>query len=150
MKVHISFQEAYQGTLLLVNDRHPLTAWPDMGAMDSAGADAAGSPVLLRREAARMLAALLDAVYADGRIVSVSGWRAHEEQKALYADSVRENGADFTAKYVALPGCSEHETGLAIDVGERRASIDFIRPAFPQTGVCGAFRKAAAQYGFIE
>ena len=50
---------------------------------------------------------------------------------------------------MALPGCSEHETGLAIDLGERRASIDFIRPAFPDTGLCGAFRRRAAQYGFI-
>ena len=51
---------------------------------------------------------------------------------------------------VALPGCSEHETGLAIDVGEAREVIDFIRPAFPDTGVCAAFRRAAARYGFIE
>ena len=86
----------------------------------------------------------------DGRIVPVSGWRSHAEQQALYADSVRDNGLEFTQKYVALPGCSEHETGLAIDVGEAREVIDFIRPAFPDTGVCAAFRRAAARYGFIE
>ena len=39
---------------------------------------------------------------------SVSGWRSHAEQQALYADSVRDNGLEFTQKYVALPGCSEH------------------------------------------
>ena len=71
-------------------------------------------------------------------------------EQALYADSVRDNGLEFTQKYVALPGCSEHETGLAIDVGEAREVIDFIRPAFPDTGVCAAFRRAAARYGFIE
>jgi len=150
MKQHISFAEAHRGALPLVNDRHPLVRWPEAEAMVCVGHDAADQPVLLRRDAARMLAALLDTVHADGSIVPVSGWRAHAEQEALYADSVRENGKDFTAAYVALPGCSEHETGLAIDVGERRAEIDFIRPAFPDTGVCGAFRRAAARCGFIE
>ena len=89
-------------------------------------------------------------ITATYRIVPVSGWRSHAEQQALYADSVRDNGLEFTQKYVALPGCSEHETGLAIDVGEAREVIDFIRPAFPDTGVCAAFRRAAARYGFIE
>ena len=103
--------------------------------------------VLLARQAAVMLAALLDGIRAAGRIVPVSGWRSHAEQQALYADSVRDNGLEFTQKYVALPGCSEHETGLAIDVGEAREVIDFIRPAFPDTGVCAAFpprRRATA------
>lgn len=150
MKQHISFAEAHRGALPLVNDRHPLTVWPEAGVLVSVGTDAEERPVLLRRDAARMLAALLDSVHADGAIVPVSGWRAHEEQQALYAGSLRENGEAFTAAYVALPGCSEHESGLAIDVGERRGVIDFIRPAFPDTGVCGAFRRTAAQCGFIE
>ncbi len=147
---HITFAEAHRGTLLLVNDRHPLAAWPEGSALVSVGADAAGCPVLLRRDAARMLSALLDTVRGHGTIVPVSGWRAHAEQEALYADCLREHGEAFTAAYVALPGCSEHETGLAIDVGEARGEIDFIRPAFPDTGVCGAFRRGAARCGFIE
>ncbi len=52
--------------------------------------------------------------------------------------------------YVAKPGCSEHETGLAIDLAEAAETIDFIRPHFPYDGVCGSFRKAAARYGFVE
>ena len=116
---------------------HPLQARPAPEALVPAMPDAPG--VLLARQAAVMLAALLDGIRAAGRIVPVSGWRSHAEQQALYADSVRDNGLEFTQKYVALPGCSEHETGLAIDVGEAREVIDFIRPAFPDTGVCGGF-----------
>ena len=71
------------------------------------------------------------------------------EQERIYRESLRDNGPAFTRRFVALPGCSEHETGLAIDLGERRASIDFIRPAFPDTGLCSAFRRRAARYGFI-
>ena len=106
--------------------------------------------ILLERQAAAMLAACLRAVGAAGRILPVSGWRSHAEQQAIWADTLRREGAAFTKKYVALPGCSEHETGLAIDLAEKADEIDFIRPAFPYDGVCGAFRRAAARYGFIE
>ena len=36
------------------------------------------------------------------------------------------------------------------DLGRAASHIDFIRPAFPYDGVCGAFRRAAARHGFIE
>ena len=49
----------------------------------------------------------------------------------------------------ARPGCSEHETGLAIDLGENVPELDFIRPSFPDTGICGTFRARAAEFGFI-
>jgi D-alanyl-D-alanine dipeptidase/carboxypeptidase len=39
---------------------------------------------------------------------------------------------------------------LAIDLAESRGEIDFIRPDFPYTGICGRFRALAVQYGFIE
>ena len=61
-----------------------------------------------------------------------------------------ENGEDFTRKFVAAPGCSEHQTGLAIDLALRAEDIDFIRPDFPYDGVCGRFREIAPDYGFIE
>ena len=50
---------------------------------------------------------------------------------------------------MALPGCSEHQTGLAIDLGLAADEIDFIRPDFPADGVCGAFRRRAADFGFV-
>ena len=59
-------------------------------------------------------------------------------------------GEAFTRDYVARPGCSEHETGLAIDLAAAAARIDFIRPDFPDVGVCAAFRRLAARYGFIQ
>lgn len=147
MRRQITAAQALEGVLVLINDAHPLRAWPREETLTSA---LPKTPrVLLRRPAAAMLRALLDSLPADGRIVPVSGWRAHAEQEALYADSVRENGLAFTQTYVALPGCSEHESGLAIDVGEARDEIDFLRPAFPDTGICSAFRAAAPRYGFI-
>lgn len=80
----------------------------------------------------------------------VSGWRSQQEQQRIWDDSMAEHGETFTRQYVALPGCSEHQTGLAIDLGKAAGYIDFIRPAFPYDGVCGRFRRLAARYGFIE
>ena len=51
---------------------------------------------------------------------------------------------------MALPGCSEHETGLAIDLAAASPAIDFIRPDFPRGGVCGEFRRLAPLFGWIE
>lgn len=87
---------------------------------------------------------------AGDRIVPVSGYRSLEEQVAIYQDSLGENGRDFTEKYVALPDHSEHQTGLAIDLGLAKEEIDFIRPDFPYEGICQKFRENAAAYGWIE
>ena len=83
-------------------------------------------------------------------IVPVSGWRSWEEQQTIYTQSLRENGPVFTAKFVAMPGHSEHQTGLAIDLGLLQPEIDFIRPAFPYEGICQKFRELAPAYGFLE
>lgn len=83
-------------------------------------------------------------------IALVSGYRSEKEQTDIYESSLKENGAEFTAKFVALPNHSEHQTGLAIDLGLEKENIDFICPDFPYEGICEKFRAAAPQYGFIE
>ena len=128
--------------LLLVNATHPYQGTPQE-LIDVGGGQ------LLEKECAQMFQALLSACHADHQILPVSGYRTHIEQAKLYADSVAENGLDFTKKFVAPAGTSEHETGLAIDVGENAAEIDFICPSFPPTGVCLSFLKQAPRFGFI-
>ena len=92
---------------------------------------------------------LLDAVGARGAIVPVSGFRSRAEQQAIWDGSLAEHGRAFTETYVARPGCSEHETGLAIDLGENVPGLDFIRPSFPDHGICGRCRARAADFGFL-
>lgn len=109
-----------------------------------------GTDVLLERQAAHALEQLMERIDGWQYIVPVSGWRSGAEQKQIWEDSLRENGMEFTRTYVALPGHSEHESGLAIDLGLKKDEIDFIRPDFPYDGICGAFRALAPDYGFIE
>ena len=134
--------------LRLVNRSHPL---PAQLAPPSLAPALPGRPdILLESRAAAALTALVGSMGRPGEIVPVSGFRSRQEQQQIWDDSLRDKGADFTAKYVAWPGCSEHETGLAIDLGFNRPPIDFIRPAFPRQGICQRFRERAAAYGFIE
>jgi len=71
------------------------------------------------------LIALIDAAEADGVFPYVYwGYRSAKLQRLLFDDEVRrredkgmskEEALDYTKKFVALVGESEHETGLAID-----------------------------------
>ena len=141
------FSAAGIGPLALVNRQHPLQGG---FTIPLAPPDEAFPEILMEQQAAKTLAACIRTVGGAGRIVPVSGWRSRKEQQAIWDDPLARQGEAFTRSYVALPGCSEHETGLAIDLAEAADEIDFIRPAFPYDGVCGAFRRAAARYGFVE
>ncbi len=136
----------HSGLLILVNAEHPIRR-RERPVLAPA---APGSDVLLDTRAAAMLTGLISRLGAAGEIVPVSGWRSMREQREIWDGSMAENGTEFTRKYVALPGCSEHQTGLAIDLALRSDNIDFIRPDFPYDGICGRFRALAADYGFIE
>lgn len=109
-----------------------------------------GTDVLMERQAACALERLMERIDGWRAIVPVSGWRSGAGQKQIWEDCLRENGLEFTKTYVALPGHSEHESGLAIDLGLKKDEIDFIRPDFPYDGICGIFRELAPDYGFIE
>lgn len=136
----------HSGLIVLVNAEHPIRR-RERPVLAPA---APGSDVLLDTRAAAMLKGLISRLGAAGEIVPVSGWRSMREQREIWDGSMAENGTEFTRKYVALPGCSEHQTGLAIDLALRSDNIDFIRPDFPYDGICGRFRALAADYGFIE
>ncbi len=137
-----------RGSLILVNPSHPKRC---EGEKENLRVVCPGYPgILLERQAVNMLAQAMTAADCGKQIIPVSGYRTEKEQQTLYSDSLRENGRSFTQKFVALPGCSEHQTGLAIDLAENTPDIDFICPHFPYTGVCQTFREESVKYGFIE
>lgn len=145
--IYIEKEKIHSGNLLLVNARHPLKV---SLSKRLAPADIRFPDILMQQDASNVLQLILEKIAAGSFIVPVSGYRSGQEQTAIYEGSLKENGPEFTEKYVALPGCSEHQTGLAIDLGLNQEHIDFIRPEFPYTGICQSFRNAAPDYGFIE
>ena len=136
----------HNGLLILVNAEHPIQHMERPVLAPAVP----GSDILLDTRAAAMLSGVISRIGAAGEIVPVSGWRSEAEQREIWDGSMRDSGEEFTRKYVALPGCSEHQTGLAIDLALRADNIDLIRPEFPYDGVCGRFRALAADYGFVE
>ena len=144
--VVLNKNEIYHGNLLLVNAKYPLRQEHIAGLVP---AEAQFPEILLKHDAASALQLVLEKISAGDSIVPVSGYRSGEEQTSIYNDSLRDNGPEFTSKYVALPNHSEHETGMAIDLGLNQENIDFIRPDFPYDGICDEFRNAAPDYGFI-
>lgn len=50
------------------------------------------------------------------KIIVDSGYRPYEYQQVIFDKSVAEKGLEETLRLVSLPGSSEHQTGLAIDI----------------------------------
>ena len=137
-----------RGLLILVNAAHPLA--DDFEDPEKNGGLVQIAPgIELDPEAAGRLAEALAAVGCTDEILPVSGYRSRDEQEKIFRDSLEEKGRAFTESFVARPGASEHQTGLAVDLGENKPPIDFICPAFPDRGFCRAFRLAAPDFGFI-
>nr|WP_243141868.1 MULTISPECIES: D-alanyl-D-alanine carboxypeptidase family protein [unclassified Pseudoflavonifractor] len=137
----------HTGPLVLVNREHPLPAEPSRADLLSVSHRHPG--ILLNSRAKLVLCQLLSDLGCTGDIVPVSGYRSKAEQLAIFENALRSHGREFTETFVAYPGCSEHQTGLAIDLGENRPDLDFLCPQFPDEGACRAFRARAADYGFI-
>lgn len=148
MKIELHRKNIYTGNLILVNADYPYNE--QVNETDLVNVDKSACDVLLERRAVTLLSKLMEEINGWGQISAVSGWRSMQEQENIYAQSLKENGSEFTQKYVALPGHSEHQTGLAIDLALTSDNIDFIRPDFPYTGICQTFRELSSQYGFIE
>lgn len=136
-----------EGNLLLVNANFALHK---EDKSDLVSAIQSYPEILIKKKVSEVLQQVFQKIGCEEHIVPVSGYRSVEEQTQIYETSLRENGEDFTQKFVALPYHSEHQTGLAIDLGLKKEEIDFICPEFPYEGICNEFREAAIDYGFIE
>lgn len=142
--------DVFNGYLVLVNRTNPIKGPLLKNISTLVPFSTVDEKILLERRASASLIQLIKKINSKEKIVPVSGYRSKEEQETLFQDSLLENGRDFTERYVAFPNCSEHQTGLAIDLAENQPVIDFIRPSFPYSGIFADFRELAADYGFIE
>lgn len=147
MHIKLSEDKIYEGSLLLVNADHPLR---ESGREQLLPVTAEYPDVLMMREAVYILHLIFEKLRCQDRIVPVSGYRSAEEQTEIFRTSLEENGEEFTRRFVAVPNHSEHQTGLAVDLGLKQEVIDFICPEFPYEGICDRFRRTAPGYGFIE
>lgn len=103
----------------------------------------------MRREAAYAIEQLFqDAVEQGIHLLGVSAYRSHSAQVALFHYYVNRDGYQEARTYSALPGTSEHETGLAIDVTGENGKCA-AQDCFGQTKEAAWVQEHAFEYGFI-
>ena len=103
----------------------------------------------MRKEAAEALEVLFNQALKEGiKLYAVSGYRAYDTQKRIYDNEVKKSGKEAANKVVALPGQSEHQTGMAMDVS--CASVNFnLVESFENTKEGKWLKEHAKDSGFI-
>ena len=106
--------------------------------------------VLMRKEAALALEKLFAAAQMEQGFVlhAISGYRSYHTQKTIYNRKIdRVGSAKRAQKYVAPPGASEHQLGLAMDIGTpNRAGLN---EGFGETKEGIWVNENAHRFGFI-
>lgn len=103
----------------------------------------------LRTEAATAYNKFSKAAKAAGvNVRPLSGYRSYAEQQSLYADYVAQYGQATADTLAARPGYSEHQTGLAMDIGNV-SGVCALQPCFADTPAGRFAASEGWKYGFI-
>lgn len=103
----------------------------------------------LRNEAATAVEQLVASAKAeDINLMVASGYRSYDLQKAVYDNFVKSEGKAAADRTSARPGHSEHQTGLAVDLGptDRRCEIEQCFAGLPEGQWVAA---NAHKFGFV-
>lgn len=138
---------------LLVNRAHPLPAdfVPD-GLMEPDipfDAPAGHEKRLLAAPAARAAGELFCSARQQCLcLCGISGYRSYTRQEEIYRKRLAETSESYVNLYVARPGTSEHQTGLALDVSCPAVCCQ-LTESFADTPEGKWLAKNAPLYGFI-
>lgn len=118
---HVSSTDISKGTLMIVNKFYNLEdgySYGELVKMDSKYSNRSDS--LLNSTAYEAFKKLVDDAEKEGyHIRNNSSYRSYSYQNNLYNNYKKNNGKEWADKWSARPGYSEHQTGLALDVGVR-------------------------------
>lgn len=103
----------------------------------------------MRKEAAEALEKLFAGAKADGiELRAVSGYRSYQRQVSIYNNNVKTKGEEYASRVSAVPGRSEHQTGLAMDVSSPSVG-NVLEEVFGTTKEGQWLSEHAAKYGYI-
>lgn len=103
----------------------------------------------MRKEAAEALEKLFAGAKADDiELRAVSGYRSYQRQVSIYNNNVKTKGQEYTDRVSSVPGHSEHQTGLAIDISSPSVG-NAIEEVFGTSKEGQWLAEHAAEYGFI-
>lgn len=114
-------QNDADGNLFLVNRQWMVTEAYEPAKLDMS--DVPGQVRKMRPEAAEALREMFAACKEETglTLLSVSGYRSYAKQDGLFRAKLRnvKKNVAKAMEYVAPPGASEHQTGLAMDIGQK-------------------------------
>lgn len=135
------------GDIYLVNRDHMIS---EDYVPDGRTVDVRGARQSMREDAAAALEEMFAAAKSESGInlVSVSGYRSYSKQRAIYSRKLKSTGSAAKANLlVALPGASEHQLGLAMDLGTTESSK--LISSFGKTKAGIWVSENAHRFGFI-
>lgn len=104
---------------------------------------------LMRKEAAEALEKMFTAAAKNGiELYAISGYRSYSRQKSLFEAEVNRVGIEKAAEAVAIPGASEHQSGLAMDISSKSNKF-YLNEAFADTTEGKWLKDNAHRFGFI-
>lgn len=106
--------------------------------------------ITMRQEAARALEEMFQCALAEGgfTLQAVSGYRAYNTQAAIFERKINNTGSKKKAQLLVAPaGSSEHQLGLAMDVG-RKTNTD-LNKSFGSTPEGIWVAENAHRFGYI-
>ncbi|MCS0672074.1 D-alanyl-D-alanine carboxypeptidase family protein [Cytobacillus firmus] len=103
----------------------------------------------LRQDAAQALEKLFTGALNEGvELFAVSGYRSFTRQSQVFEAEVSKVGKEKAVQAVAIPGSSEHQTGLSMDISSRSANLE-LSEEFGETKEGKWLAENAHRYGFI-
>ena len=102
--------------------------------------------VMLKSEAYEHLKQMFEAAREEDYYFYIStAYRSYDFQKALYDSYLLKDSAEVVDTYSSRPGFSDHQTGLACDIGMPSFKFEM----FTDTDECRWLHENAYKYGFI-
>lgn len=103
----------------------------------------------LRPEAAQAYNEMVEAAKAEGvNFVVISAYRSYKEQRSLWFTYEEKYGRKYANRMDATPGASEHQLGLALDLGSSDGKCKLYE-CFKNTATGKWLYDNAYKYGFI-
>lgn len=137
------------GNLFLVNRDYALASDYVPDDLEKPNVEATASNIKMRREAARALEEMFRVAKEEKgyRLLAVSGYRSYGQQTSIFNRKVDAVGKKAAMLVVAPPGTSEHQLGLAMDLGCKKNTS--LTEAFGKTEEGKWVEENCHRFGFI-
>ena len=114
-------QNDVNGLLFLANRQYMVSEAYEPDDLEMS--DVPGQVRRMRKEAAEALREMFQACKEEigVQLLSISGYRSYERQEGIYKRKLRtvKGNVEKAQEYVAPPGSSEHQLGVAMDIGQK-------------------------------